>query len=100
MEGNIVQRWKLQNPPGLYGRLLNNGNLLYCGKVRDQTPRFKEWNRWKGGSVAEVTWDSEVLWEIQHKNHHHDACKLQNGNIMLLCLTILPMENFAVLIVI
>ncbi|MQF64895.1 aryl sulfotransferase [SAR202 cluster bacterium AC-409-J13_OGT_754m] len=90
MNGNIVHRWKLKHPPGLYGRLLQNGNLLYCGKLPDLQPRFKDWTRWKAGSVSEVTWDSKVLWEIQHEDHHHDACKLQNGNIMLLCLTEIP----------
>ena len=90
MNGNIVHRWKLPYPPGLYGHLLENGNLLYCGKLPDPNPRFKDWTKWKAGSVSEVTWNSELLWEIRNKDHHHDACKLENGNIMLLCLTTMP----------
>ena len=90
MNGNIVHRWKLPYPPGLYGHLLENGNLLYCGKLPDPNPRFKDWTKWKAGSVSEVTWNSELLWEIRNNDHHHDACKLENGNIMLLCLTTIP----------
>ena len=40
----------------------------------------------------EVDWSGNVCWELLHNDHHHDARKLRNGNILLLCLTKLPKE--------
>ena len=33
MMGQVVHRWKMENVPGNYGKLLKNGNLLYAGKL-------------------------------------------------------------------
>ncbi len=33
----------------------------------------------------------QVLWEVRHYDHH-DARRLSNGNVLLLCLTKLPQE--------
>ena len=92
MEGQVVHTWKLPYPPGMYGRLLDNGNLFYCGKLLGDLSRFQEWGRWKGGAVMEVDWSGKVLWEVRHPDQHHDARKLANGNVVLLCLTKLPRE--------
>ena len=92
MEGRMVHTWKMPYPPGLYGYLLDNGNLLYSGKVLEDLERFPSWGRWKGGVVLEVDWSGRVLWEVRHPDHHHDARKLRNGNLLLLCLTKLPRE--------
>ena len=92
MNGNVVHQWQMPNPPGLYGRLLDNGNLFYSGKVLDDLDRFPSWGRWKGGVVSETDPHGQVLWEVRHPDHHHDARKLFNGNVLLLCLTKLPQE--------
>src|SRR5262249_12886282 len=76
--------------PGLYGYLLDNGHLFYGGKVMDDVGRFEAWPRFKGGAVLEVDWHGRILWELRHPDHHHDARRLRNGNVLLLCLAALP----------
>jgi len=46
----------------------------------------------KGGAVLEVDWHGRTLWELRHPDHHHDARRLRNGNVILLCLRPLPPE--------
>lgn len=95
MDGTVVHHWEMPYSPGLYGQLLENGNLLYSGKVLDDLDRFEQWGRWKGGAVLEVDWEGNILWKILHPDHHHDAHKLKNGNVLLLCLTTIPQELVA-----
>ncbi|GIX47529.1 MAG: hypothetical protein KatS3mg131_1740 [Candidatus Tectimicrobiota bacterium] len=90
MQGEVVHTWQLPYRPGLYGYLLDNGHLLYGGKVMQDLERFEAWRRFKGGVVMEVDWHGRVLWQVQHPDHHHDARKLRNGNVMLLCLRPVP----------
>ena len=92
MEGNIAHMWHLPYRPGLYGHLLENGRLLYGGKVMEDLARFDAWPRVKGGVVLEVDWHGRVLWEIRHPDHHHDARQLRNGNVVMLCSRPLPSE--------
>jgi len=90
MRGEVVHTWRLPYRPGAYGYLLDNGHLFYSGKVMKDLERFEAWRRFKGGAALEVDWDGNVLWEVNHPDHHHDARKLRNGNVILLCLTPLP----------
>lgn len=92
MAGEVVQRWGMPHRPGLYGYLLDNGNLFYSGKVMDDLDRFEAWRRFKAGAALEVDWHGRVLWQVRHPDHHHDARKLRNGNVLLLCLKPLPAE--------
>jgi hypothetical protein len=92
MAGEIAHRWKLPWRPGLYGYLLDSGNLFYTGKVMEDLDRFEAWRRFKAGAAAEVDWHGRVLWQLRHADHHHDARKLKNGNVLLLCLRALPPE--------
>jgi Arylsulfotransferase (ASST) len=44
------------------------------------------------GKVAH-TWHMPYRpWEVRHPDHHHDARRLRNGNVILLCLRPLPAE--------
>jgi len=86
MAGEIVHRWKLPHRPGLYGYLLDNGHLFYGGKVMEDLDRFEAWPRFKAGAALEVDWQGRTVWELRHPDHHHDARKLRNGNVLLLCL--------------
>src|SRR5260370_11559183 len=52
--------------------------------------RFEGCSRFKAGAALEVDWSSRVLWEVQHPDHHHDARRLRNGNVLLLCLRPVP----------
>lgn len=93
MGGETVHTWKMPHPPGLYGYLLDNGNLFYGGKPVDQLEKLPLWMRgFKAGSAMEVDWNGRVLWEIRHPDHHHDARKLRNGNVVLLCMETMPRE--------
>jgi hypothetical protein len=90
MDGKSAHTWRLPYRPGLYGHLLDNGHLFYGGKVMEDLARFEAWPRFKGGAVLEVDWRGRVLWEVRHPDHHHDARRLRNGNVLLLCLAPLP----------
>jgi outer membrane protein assembly factor BamB len=90
MSGAIAHTWTLPHRPGAYGYLLDNGHLFYSGKVEDGVKRFTAWERFKAGAALEVDWQGKVVWEVRHPDHHHDARKLRNGNVILLCLRPLP----------
>jgi len=90
MDGAVVHTWRLPHRPGAYGYLLDDGHLFYSGKVMDGVKRFVAWERFKAGAALEVDWNGKIVWEIRHPDHHHDARKLRNGNVILLCLRPLP----------
>jgi hypothetical protein len=92
LRGTVVHTWRMPHPPGLSGHLTPAGTLFYCGKTLEQSDRFISTQPWKGGAVLEATWDGDILWEIRHPDHHHDATKLRNGNALLLCLAPLPRD--------
>jgi Arylsulfotransferase (ASST) len=92
MDGRPAHSWKMPYRPGLYGYLLDNGNLFYSGKVMEDLDRFEAWRRFKAGAALEMDWRGRILWEVRHPDHHHDARKLRNGNVLLLCLRALPAD--------
>src|SRR5438132_3727621 len=92
MDGAIAHEWRMPYRPGLYGYLLDNGHLFYSGKVMADLERFESWRRFKAGAALEVDWQGRVVWELRHPDHHHDARKLRNGNVLLLCLRSLAPE--------
>jgi hypothetical protein len=93
MQGQPLHTWKLPHPPGLYGYLLDNGHLFSGGKPQADLERLPPWQRgFKAGSAMEVDWRGQVLWEVRHPDHHHDARKLRNGNVILLCMEKMPRE--------
>src|SRR3989441_11003386 len=92
MDGLAAHTWHLPYRPGLYGYLLDDGRLFYGGKVMADLDRFEAWPRFKGGAVLEVDWRGRIVWEVRHPDHHHDARRLRNGNVLLLCLRPLPRE--------
>jgi hypothetical protein len=92
MDGAVEHEWGMPYRPGLYGYLLDNGHLFYSGKVMTDLERFEAWRRFKAGAALEVDWQGRVVWELRHPDHHHDARKLRNGNVLLLCLRPLALE--------
>ena len=92
MDGAVAHEWRMPYRPGLYGYLLDNGHLFYSGKVMADLERFEAWQRFKAGAALEVDWQGRVVWELRHRDHHHDARKLRNGNVLLLCLRPLTPE--------
>jgi hypothetical protein len=90
LDGRLVHSWDLPEPPGLYGYLTERGTLISMGKIPNES--FIGRSVFHGGAVREVDWDGRVLWEIQQPDHHHDARRLRNGNVLLLCAKRLPGE--------
>jgi len=80
MHGQFVHHWKTTNPPGQYGVLLPNGNLLYAAKCTDSPLDFGG----SGGELLELDWDGNLLWQYKDLYMHHDFHRLPNGNTMVL----------------
>jgi hypothetical protein len=81
MEGNFVHNWEMKYLPGEHGRLLENGNLLYAGKV---IPGPLNNLGGFGGILIEKDWDGNVVWEHEDLYQHHDFYRMSNGNTMIL----------------
>ncbi len=92
MQGNDVRTLQMPYPPGLWGYVLPNGNIFYGGKVKnDETwDRFPAWRLFKGGVMAEVDWDGNVVWEYVHPWVHHDMLRLDNSNTLLGRWSVMP----------
>jgi hypothetical protein len=83
MQGRVVHTWKSDCNPGLVATLLDNGNLLRAGQVRN--PPF--FGGGAGGRIQEFTWDGKLVWDYTCSSdtqlQNHDALKLPNGNYLL-----------------
>ena len=90
MEGTVVHTWAMPYRPGLYGYLTDQGTLFYSGQIPNDS--FIGRTPFHGGAVLEADWNGRVLWEVHQPDHHHDARRLRNGNIVLLCSAELPDE--------
>jgi hypothetical protein len=88
MKGNIVHRWRLQYRPGDYGYLLDNGNLLVSGRTDKGPVTFGG----RSGVVMELDWEGNKVWEYVENSLHHDHCRLDNGNTMVLGWEAVPQE--------
>ena len=87
MEGRLVHCWEMPYPPGGYGKLLPNGNLLYPGK---DIKGPATWVGASGGVILEVDWNDNILWEYREPYQHHDLCRMDDGNTMILGLVEVP----------
>ena len=90
MQGHVVHTWEMPCPVGLTAFLTKRGTLFYNGNV----PKPGQ-PTWSGGVVMEVDWKGRVLWELKHPDHHHDAVRLRNGNVLMICSKPLPGEFVA-----
>jgi hypothetical protein len=88
MEGNIVHNWKMKNPPGVYGRLLPNGNLMWMDRGPDSIPELTG----AASAIIEVDWDGNEIWRYDDPYINHDFLCLPNGNLMLMRFKMLPEE--------
>jgi hypothetical protein len=84
MEGRVVNSWKSDCQPGLSAYLLENGNLLRTGQVKN--PPF--FGGGTGGRIQEFTWDGKIVWDYTYVSDkylpNHDVCKLPNGNVLMI----------------
>src|SRR6266481_2621288 len=90
LQGELVHTWQLPYAPGLSGYLTERGTLLYNGRTSENN--FLSRFPFKGGVVLEADWNSKVLWELRHPDHHHVGILLRNGNVLLNCLGTVPAE--------
>ncbi len=92
IDGNVVHNWQMPYPPGNSGYLTERGTYFYNGKIVEHSDRFISRQPWKGGVVLEADWNGRVLWEVRQPDHHHDGIRLRNGNVLLICLALLPQQ--------
>ena len=89
MEGRFVHCWETPYRPGEYGVLLPNGNLLYAGKI---IPGPLNSLGGFGGVLVEADWDGNIIWKYEDSYMHHDFCRMDNGNTMVLRWVQIPDE--------
>ena len=80
MQGRVVHRWPLPFRPGLWGYLMENGNLLCGGDTGSSPVPFGG----AGGAIMELDWGGNVLWRYTDRTLHHDFTRMTNGNTMVL----------------
>lgn len=81
MQGRVIHQWKMPYLPALHGVLLDNGNLLYAGQVKEgPLAHF----RGAGGELLEVDWDGNLVWNYKDPYLHHSFYRMSNGSTMVL----------------
>jgi hypothetical protein len=85
VEGNVVNSWESDYPPGQSAYLLPNGNLLRAAMVKVQGGGT---GGGEGGRIEEYDWEGNLVWEFDHATQdyqlHHDIAPLPNGNVLAL----------------
>lgn len=78
--GRPVHTWKT-NQQALYAALKPNGNLV----VVVEQPKYIEGIPPGGntGTIAELDWNSKVVWEYKNDLLHHDIMPLKSGNVVV-----------------
>lgn len=94
MQGQFVHRWTMPERPGSYGKLLPNGHLIYGCKLEPEKRKRAHSLKLSGygGLIREVDWDNDLLWEYEDPFLHHDFCRMENGNTMVLKWVQIPKE--------
>jgi len=88
MQGRIVNRWEMKHPPGVHGKLLPNGNLMWLGRGEGAIEEL-------GGNATELTevdWDGNEVWRYDDPFLHHDFTALENGNVIVLRFVQIPKD--------
>jgi hypothetical protein len=91
LRGEVTHQWR-GHPrfPGNYAYLLDNGNLLWAGRLAEgNLPHTGG----KGGWLRELDWDGKLVWEYTDPNQHHDFRRLPNGNTIYIGWEAMTPEN-------
>jgi hypothetical protein len=88
MEGSVVHSWTLPYQ-AQYGYLTERGTLFFNGLIPN--PAFPGRTA-QCGVALEADWNGNVLWEVRNPDHNHDGIRLRNGNVLLSCSAVLPIE--------
>jgi outer membrane protein assembly factor BamB len=86
MRGEVVHEWHHPLVAGTYAHLLDNGNLLWSGRLAEGPQHMGG----RGGLLREYDWDGKVVWEHRHVGQHHDHRRLPNGNTVFLAWEVVP----------
>ncbi|MFC1653079.1 aryl-sulfate sulfotransferase [Planctomycetota bacterium] len=81
MVGKRIHTWQMPLRPGAMAELLDNGNLLYAGKVEKGPLADFEG---AGGKIMEVDKAGKTIWEYDEPYQHHAFRRLENGNTLIL----------------
>jgi len=91
--GELINQWSSTVTAGNSVYLLENGNLLRAGKVANTDITFGG----VGGKVELYDWNGNLLWEYTYSSstvsQHHDVFPLPNGNILMLAVTTMDMNE-------
>lgn len=83
-DGLALYAWESDYTPGNAVYLLENGNLLRTGVVKEGS--FEAGGR--GGIVEEIEPDGKVVWSYQFANDrgqlHHDIERMPNGSLLMI----------------
>src|SRR5215510_6564120 len=60
LRGDILHEWHHPLVTGTYGYLLENGNLLWSGRLKEGPQHMGG----RGGLIREYDWDGKVVWSI------------------------------------
>ena len=88
MRGEIVHQWEHPLVSGPYAYLLENGNLLWAGRLAEGPQHMGG----RGGLMREYDWNGKVIWEYRQVGQHHDFRRLPNGNTIFLGWEVVPPE--------
>ena len=86
LRGDVVHQWNHPLTNSTYAYLLQNGNLLWSGRL----PEGPQHMGGRGGLLREYDWHGRVVWEHHHIGQHHDFRRLPNGNTLFLAWEIVP----------
>ncbi len=104
MSGQVVHEWRYPAFRAFYARLLPSGTLAMLAVDNSITPpqvpegRVPTWTetvRRIGGNathLVELDWDSNVVWQYENHDMHHDFVRLANGNTLVSAFIELPPE--------
>ncbi|PHR74152.1 MAG: hypothetical protein COA67_01955 [Lutibacter sp.] len=91
--GQVVNQWSSAYTTGASVYLLENGNLLRTCKIDNADISFGG----VGGRIELYDWDSNLIWEYNYSSptfsQHHDIFPLNNGNILMLAVTTMDMNE-------
>src|SRR5262245_62151829 len=88
LAGEVLHQWAHPLVTGTYGYLLENGNLLWSGRLAEGPQHMGG----RGGLIREYDWSGMVVWEHTHVGQHHDLRRLPNGNTIFLAWEVVPSD--------
>jgi len=88
LHGDVVHEWHHPLVTGTYGYLLESGNLLWAGRLKEGPQHMGG----RGGLIREYDWNGKVVWEHTHVGQHHDLRRLSNGNTLFLGWEVVPQD--------